>query len=168
MKGQVVTDSNANHFSGFEDHYTPLAKFAYLVTGNMDIAQELAHEVLLRASEALLDFRASHARAYLRTTVMNLWRRRLRRRGMEAMALVRIGSPSLSNDWPDSVDDRDVIWRALRKLPYGSRVCVVLRYYEDLSLSEIARETRLPVGTVKSRISRALKRLATYLESEHE
>lgn len=48
----------------------------------------------------------------------------------------------------------------------SSRTAVVLFYYEDLSLREIARTLRVPEGTVKSRLSRGRERLRTLLSEE--
>ena len=51
-------------------------------------------------------------------------------------------------------------------LPPEQRTAVVLFYYEDLSLREIARTLRVPEGTVKSRLSRGRERLRTLLSEE--
>jgi RNA polymerase sigma-70 factor (ECF subfamily) len=54
---------------------------------------------------------------------------------------------------------------ALAKLPAEVRLCVVLAYNEGMSHSEIAQLTNLPVGTVKSHISRGAARLREMLAS---
>ncbi|HVO41750.1 MAG TPA: sigma-70 family RNA polymerase sigma factor [Aggregatilineales bacterium] len=53
---------------------------------------------------------------------------------------------------------------ALRRLPDHQREVVILRYYQDLSLAEIASALDIPLGTVKSRLCLALKRLKEFLE----
>jgi RNA polymerase sigma-70 factor (sigma-E family) len=56
----------------------------------------------------------------------------------------------------DEVDDRDdVLVSALAALPAVQRSVLVLRFTDDLALDEIARVLELPLGTVKSRLSRA-------------
>lgn len=135
----------------------------YLVTGDVETARDLAHEALTRAAAAGLDFRSPGAPAYLRTTVLNLWRRRLRRLASEGRALLRLAPPASFPSPDDAVADRDAVWRALAGVPYHSRVCLVLRYYEDLPVAEIAAELGKPVGTVKSLLARGLKRMATLL-----
>ena len=54
---------------------------------------------------------------------------------------------------------RLVVLAALRRLPADQRVILVLRFYEDQSEAETAQILGLPVGTVKSRTSRALAAL---------
>jgi RNA polymerase sigma factor (sigma-70 family) len=56
--------------------------------------------------------------------------------------------------------------RALMTLRPEQRAAVVLRFYEDLSEAQTAELLRIPVGTVKSSVSRAIDRLRTELESE--
>ena len=58
------------------------------------------------------------------------------------------------------VDDADAVSRALQWLDRGQREVVVLRFYAQLSEQETADALSIPVGTVKSRLSRALSRLS--------
>ncbi|HEU5455097.1 MAG TPA: SigE family RNA polymerase sigma factor [Nocardioides sp.] len=57
------------------------------------------------------------------------------------------------------VDDTDVVLRALDRLPQDQRTAVVLRYYSHLGEEQMADVLGVASGTVKSRLSRALKRL---------
>ena len=56
------------------------------------------------------------------------------------------------------------MWRALRQLPPGQRRVVVLRYYEDLSETEVAGLLGVKVGTVKSQAAKGLAALHAMLE----
>jgi RNA polymerase sigma-70 factor (ECF subfamily) len=56
--------------------------------------------------------------------------------------------------------DRQLIWRALRSLSHISREAIVLKEIQGFSLEEIAGMLRAPIGTVKSRVSRARLELA--------
>ena len=58
--------------------------------------------------------------------------------------------------------------RALRRLAPRHREVLVLRYVAELSVEEVARQLRLPPGTVKSRLSRARRALANDLGDERE
>ena len=60
------------------------------------------------------------------------------------------------------------LWEAVLTLPPESRAVVVLFYYEDLTVEETAKVLRIPVGTVKSRLSRARERLKKLLCEEDE
>lgn len=133
-------ESGAGSFEGFERHYAPLRRFAYLISGGADIARDLTHDALVRFIRAEVDLTTPKARSYLGTTVANLLRRRLRRLALEARALIRAG-PTMPPPAPEEAsDDRDRVWRALRKLRYEACVCPVLGYYEDLSPAQIAEE----------------------------
>lgn len=66
------------------------------------------------------------------------------------------------------VDDRDaMLGAALAALPAGQRAVVVLRFTDDLSVSQIADLMDLPSGTVKSRLSRASEAIRHFLERHH-
>jgi RNA polymerase sigma-70 factor (ECF subfamily) len=150
-----------------EDQHAALGRFAYLVAGDLDLARDLTQEAFLQAAGRGLDLEAPASLPYLRAIVVNLWRRRFRRLAAEARALVRVGSvPPAAGE--EAVDDRDLVWRALRRLPPRIRVCLVLRYYEDLPVADIARELGRPEGTVRSWLSRGLARLAQEVERDRD
>ena len=60
----------------------------------------------------------------------------------------------------------DGLWDAVRTLPPERRTAVVLFYYEDMSVEQIARCLGVPAGTVKSRLSRARKQLREMLQDQ--
>jgi RNA polymerase sigma factor (sigma-70 family) len=161
-------DRELGPFAGYEDHHSALVRFAYLVTGQREPARDLSQEAIVRAVGAGIDLKAPQARACLRATVANLWRRSLRRRAGETRALLRAGPPRTESRPDAEIDDRDAVWRALLAVRNDARVCLVLRYYEELSLAEIAEELQVPLGTVKSRISRGLRQLARALGETDE
>lgn len=89
--------------------------------------------------------------AYFRTAVVNGCRRMLRRRSLDR----RLIEPD-----PELVElDVDHTLDAVRLLPIDQRIVVALRYHQHLTDSEIADHLDVPVGTVKSRLHRALARL---------
>lgn len=60
----------------------------------------------------------------------------------------------------------DGLWEAVSALPRERRVAVVLFYYEDMSVEQIAKCLGVPQGTVKSRLSRARKQLKEMLQEQ--
>ena len=60
------------------------------------------------------------------------------------------------------------LWEAVLALPPESRAVVVLFYYEDLTVEQIAKTLKIPQGPVKSRLSRAREKLRTMLCEEAE
>jgi RNA polymerase sigma-70 factor (ECF subfamily) len=65
------------------------------------------------------------------------------------------------------MEDYD-LHQALDRLPGHYRTVVVLRYFEDLTLDDIAEVTGLPLSTVKTRLYKSLKMLRLELESESD
>ena len=65
-------------------------------------------------------------------------------------------------------EKEDGLWDAVQALPAEYRAVLVLFYYEELPIREIARALRLPQGTVKSRLARGRERLRAWYRKERE
>jgi RNA polymerase sigma-70 factor (sigma-E family) len=140
----------------FELHYVPLLRLAALLADNRQEAEDIVQGSFVRVATRIDELPQSETGPYLRTVVLNLWRTRSRRASFEhrIWPVLRPSAPP-----QDALGERDALWRALQALPPRQRACLVLRYYEDLPEREIARLLRCSVGTVKSQISRGLRRL---------
>jgi RNA polymerase sigma factor (sigma-70 family) len=124
---------------------------AHLLTGSRAVGEEVAQDafVVIHAKwEELVD-----RDAYLRTVIVNLSRTVQRRQIRERLHLAR-GREEISTT--PSIDET---WTIVRRLPADQRAVVVLRYYEDLPLAAIAVVLGQPLGTVKSHLHRATRRL---------
>ena len=111
------------------------------------------------------------AQWYLRTSVVNLCRSRLRRRTTEERGNRVTWSDEQSTGRPDATDLSDeaaALVACVRQLPPRQRDAVVLRYYEDLSEAEIARILGCAVGTVKSQLAKARATLARAVEQSSD
>ena len=64
------------------------------------------------------------------------------------------------------VADREQLDRAFRKLPVEQRAAIVLQYYRDLTLPEIAEVLQVPVGTIRSRLHYAKRALRAAIEAD--
>lgn len=143
----------------YERHYAELVRLAFALTSDWGLAEEFAQEAFVRVWHSWGNIRDQQsAPAYLRTTVVNLARRSLRRRLLERRAWAGVGDLR-SADPGESVD----LMRAVARLPAGKRACVVLRFYLDLSEADTAAALGLSVGTVKSQTAKALRRLERLL-----
>jgi RNA polymerase sigma-70 factor (sigma-E family) len=136
-----------------------LERIALLMTGNPDVAADLAQEALIKTYRAWGRIRGDDPGPYVRQALVNLCRNHHRRRVLE----IRKATPA-----PDRSTDPDVIEtlrvaEALSSLPPLRRAVMVLRYYEDMTEAEVARVLDRPLNTVKSDIRRSLERLRPLL-----
>jgi len=148
----------------FEKHHAELARLAYLVTGEAEVTDDLAAEAMLEVWRHWDRVAAADSPiAYARGVLTNLARNRIRRLHRERRGLLGLGLL-----WRERAQDVDVpaavdVRRALSRLPYRRRACVVLRYVFDLSEQETARTLGISVGTVKSQTSRGVGQLTELL-----
>jgi RNA polymerase sigma-70 factor (ECF subfamily) len=142
------------------------------ILGDPVEAQDAAQDAFSQAFQALATFRGDGPfgawlhRIAVRAAIARLAARRdLVTLDGEALEL-RATLPA-SGDDPEAValdgEDRAAILAAVSALPEGQRDVVLLRFYGDLSLDEIAEATQHPIGTVKSRLSRAVASLRDQL-----
>lgn len=140
----------------YEEVYGPLAGYALSLVGERTVADDLAQEAMVRVDARWGLLR--EARPYAYRTVTNLARDRWRRRQTELAAL-----PHLLPDGAVAGPDVGVL-DAVGRLPAHLRDVVLLHYYADLPVEEVARAVRRPGGTVKRRLSEARALLARSLE----
>jgi RNA polymerase sigma-70 factor (sigma-E family) len=139
--------------AAYEDHAEALGRLAYLLTGDAALAEDLVQEAFVRAFARFVHLRRPEAMgAYLRRSVVNLARKQFRRRENERTRAIS-GAGHEVRAQPD-VELREQLWAALRQLPYRQQAALVLRFYEDKSEREVARDLGCRVGTVKSLVHR--------------
>lgn len=149
-------------------HYRKLVRIAALLLDDYSVSEEVVQDAYVKMHGAwgrIRDPRA--AEAYLRTTVTNLARSRMRRRQVAAKHAPKPSpdAPSAEHGAMDALE-RDQVIAALRTLPRRQRECLVLRYYADLSEAQIAETMGISVGAVKSHASRGMAALRQCLLEE--
>jgi RNA polymerase sigma-70 factor (ECF subfamily) len=148
------------------DGYPQSVRTAYLILGNRIDAEDAVQEAFLRAwkfRDSLL--MESSFKPWLYRVVVNTCNSKLRqeiphrdrRRGEEQLNTI-----STSEDVASRVGLSSDVMRALDDLPDHLRIVVVLRYYADLSEREIASAIDRKIGTVKSRLHEARRRLGEH------
>lgn len=102
---------------------------------------------------------------YARQVLVNLCRDRHRREARQASSAEAVGPGNEREvrDLADTVADRDEVIAALGQLSLEHREVLVLRFFADLSVAEVAAAIDGSEGTVKSRTSRALARMRELL-----
>ena len=141
---------------------------AYRICGDAALAEDVAQDAFLRIWDRLSTFRpGGNFRGWLSRIVANLTVDALRRQ-KPTVALAEIPVPS-PNPGPEAValqrERAEAVRAAIMKLPVHTRAALVLREYEGLSYREVADVLDIPLGTVKSRLNDARRRLQAELRS---
>jgi RNA polymerase sigma factor (sigma-70 family) len=127
-------------------------------------AEDLVQDALVRAfARPLRTPRPGGAEAYVRVIMANLFIDGARRRTRWRRAMPLLGRAEVACDPADQVASHDALLAALHELSPRQRACVVLRYYEDLPVAEVAAALGVGEGTVKRYLSEAMTRLAARL-----
>ena len=144
---------------------------AYLMTKDRGLAEDAIQEALLQMWKHLPSLRQGVSlKAWLLRIVVNEVNRQLRRKRVPTVPLD--DAPDIADDCEDAAakmirnEAHENLRRALELLPSEVRETVVLRYFSDLTVPEIAAVMKKPEGTIKSRLSRALQRLNEILSKD--
>ena len=171
QRGLVERASGGDH-----DAFAELARAAVvrldqaarLILRDPELARDAVQEGLIRAWRDLRKLRdPDRFEAWLYRLTVNacLDLARQRRRRVIEVELTPLHQPSL----PDSSvahADRQLVDEVLRELDEQGRAIVVLHYYIGLPLTDVAATLRIPLGTVKSRLHRALTAMRIAIDAE--
>jgi RNA polymerase sigma-70 factor (ECF subfamily) len=151
MGTEVAEDRSFEEF--FRSEHARLFGALCLVTGDRHEAEEIMQDAFLRLWERWgrvsgLD----DPSAYLFRTAMNVFRNRYRR---AALAMRRTVNLAPTEDALRTVEDRDIVVRALRDLAPNQRAAVVLTGYVGLTSEEAGRALGMRASTVRTITSRA-------------
>lgn len=160
----------------FDRHFITIHRYLSRRVGS-DVADDLAGEVFRVAFERrdLFDSQYDNARPWLYGIATNLVHRERRSEQRRLRALQRLASRAavpvgddafdLANERVDAVAVAQSAAYALTRLPDADRDALVLFAVEGLSYAEVADALGIPIGTVRSRISRARVRLRELLNA---
>jgi RNA polymerase sigma-70 factor (ECF subfamily) len=143
----------------WDEHYPRLAGWCASLVGDTDVAHDIASEAFVRLLSHW--FRVRDPKGFLYVTAHNLvrdsWRREERDRRL-AMRLEDVAPPATATDaWL-----RDLVER----LPERMRSPVLLHYYADMPVADVAAALHRPAGTIKRTLSEARARLHGWIEED--
>ena len=150
-----------------------LLRYAVVLTGDRELAQDVVQEVLARAHVKWRQVsRSDSPEAYVRRMVLNeylSWRRSWAARNVQAVGGALADLQDAQDTWRDhaqAVVDADDLWNRLGTLGRKQRAVLVLRYYEQYDDEAIALLLGCSPATVRSNASKALKALRLTVEQQ--
>lgn len=163
-----VVEATLQQGLGFEEFYRQerpgILRSVTFTVRDPDLALEVTDEAFARACERWGELDAAGNRpGWVYRVAINLARNRWRRLSLERRKPPASPEPSWMAECADPA-----LARALEQLPLDQRAVVVLRYHLDWSVDDVAAALDIAPGTVKSRLHRALRRLAAQLADPTE
>ena len=152
-------------------HQEPVFRLAYLLLGDPDEAEDIAQETFLRAYKALRRFDTDRPlRPWLLRIASNLAHNRHRSIGRYLGALTRFARQDSERLRPTTLEPEDegqALWQAVKQMTEPFQEVIYLRYFMDMSESEMAETLDVPSGTIKSRLHRALIKLHRIIDRDY-
>lgn len=137
-----------------------LTRYAFLLTGERGAAQDLVQDAFVKVFGRLRGgFTPDSAEAYVRRAILTIYVDGYRRR-QHWSAVRHLVATQERTDGPERTSSDSLDLRAaLATLAPQERACVVLRFYEDMTVAEVAAQMQLATGTVKRYLSNAVHKL---------
>ena len=168
----LIHRSQAGDWNAFEllieQHRTALARTAYFATRDQESVQDVMQETLIQIWKDLPSYRPYGSfKAWMLRIMLNRARKHYRKKRVQTVSLEAATEVSGNAEGPEETVERKEQTHRLRKaldlLSTNHREVLILRYYNELTVPEIARALGCFEGTVKSRLSRAHRRLEQVL-----
>lgn len=180
---ELVRRAQAGELAAFNQLVVQYQDAAYSLAlrflGDREAAEDATQEAFIRAYRGIARFQGDRFRSWLLTIVANAARDELRRRKRRVTRSIDQSRDDPERPAIDPADDdpgpealaeqlelRGVLERALASLPEDARMAVLLVDVHGMSYEEVANAVAIPVGTVRSRLSRARARLREVLRTE--
>ncbi|MEV7519048.1 SigE family RNA polymerase sigma factor [Streptomyces sp. NPDC091371] len=145
-----------------------LKRYGYLLCGDPAEADDLVQDALVRVfAQPRRSWDVESAEPYVRRVMLNRYLDQHRRRARWTSLLPRLATPASVVDFTAASGTRMDIVSALDALSPRQRACVVLRFYEDLPVAEVADRLGCSAGTVKRHLSEGVARLGKVLVLTH-
>ena len=140
-----------------------LYKVAFVYLKNEDDALDCIHEAIIKAIKSINTLKEpQYFNTWITRITINVCKDYIRKNNRVVLVDIKHYENDLFTEDNQS-DVKEDINSALNKLSESERELIVMRYLEDKSLKDIAFKTNKPLGTVKSKINRTLKKLRVYM-----
>ena len=149
----------------YKQYANDVLRVCYFYLNDRHLAEEVCQDAFVRLMTSGTKLQPGHEKAWLLKVALNrcrdLWRSGWVKR-------IMLGSPQFelvpAEDDRDRRDDEEAMMNAVHRLPMQFREVILLFYYQNFGISEIAEILHLPEGTISSRLSRARAKLKDFLE----
>jgi RNA polymerase sigma-70 factor (sigma-E family) len=164
---QIDVDALVVHL--FRQEASSLVRLARLFVDDRNAAEDLVQEAFIRLARSAHRVREpAKAPAYLRSIVLNLARDHNRRGLVSLRHHLPADDQAAVEDAITLREDQQRVIEALRELPHRQRDCIVLRYYDELGIDDIASTLGISRNSVKTHLARGLDALERKLESPYD
>jgi RNA polymerase sigma factor (sigma-70 family) len=141
-----------------------LTRYAFFVSGSREDASDLVQDALVKTFGRLRNgFSVDSAEAYVRRAILNTWLDGGRRTSRWRKIAHLQAAPEAQESTAAETESRIDLHEEMQKLTPRERACIVLRYYEDLKVDDIASTLELSSGAVKRYLSDGLAKMAIAL-----
>jgi RNA polymerase sigma-70 factor (sigma-E family) len=165
--GQTWVDPDDEFGAAMIENGDHLARLAFFLCGDRGRAEDVVSEAFAATWPKWTAGRVDNLVPYLKRAVVNLASKERRHwvvvHRYEQTLVPQSSSPGADEGLGPRID----LTRALASVPSAQRVVLVLRYFEDMSEAEIATLLGVALGTVKSRLARALDTLRDRMKGEN-
>lgn len=140
-----------------------LYKVAFVYLKNEDDALDCIHEAIIKAIKSINTLKEpQYFNTWMTRITVNVCKDYIRKNSKVVLVDIKDYENNLVTEDNQS-DIKEDINNALNKLSESERELIVMRYLEDKSLKDISNKTSVPLGTVKSKINRTLKKLRVHM-----
>ena len=169
---ELIHRSQAGDWDAFEQllerHRTVLARTAYLTIRDRESVQDVMQEALVQVWRDLSSYRPYGSfRGWMLKILLNKARKHYRKKQVQTVPMEAatevLGNAEVPEEAVEGEEQTRRLRQALDHLTRDHREALILRYYNDLTVPEIAKVLGCREGTIKSRLSRALNRLEDVL-----
>lgn len=169
--GMTIDDEAARHL--FDTYSKYVFQTAFFLSGDRSLAEDITQESFLKAFLRYKSYKQDRPiKPWLYRIVVNTSRNYLKHKKKHRYYNIAEVDPDVISSDLDIVavvvqnEYKATLLKAFDHLTQKSKEVVVLRYFEDMSLVEIAQALSIPVGTCKSRLNSAIHQLRTHLPAD--
>lgn len=149
-------------------YYDDIYKFCYYKTGNALISYDLTQETFLKLIKYIGTYKdRGKFKCYLITIAINVCNTYFVEKDTNIEELYNNNNYDIKSAKKiNRIEQKDVIQKALDELPDKQKDVIILKYYEDFKIKEIAKILGEKVPTIKSRLKQGINKLSKHLRKE--